>query len=206
MRKKNFLNKVLQNTSCPQGFWGRMILRGMNCFHASLANRGMKQVEWQPNWNVLDIGCGGGGDLERLFNFFPKRNIYGLNLSEESVLFAPKDNSKDLEKKIFIQQGNVCSLPYEDGFFNAITAFETVYFWSPVNIALSEVARVLREGGCFLISLEASDPELGKMWTERIDGMVVYTPAELEERLHEVGFSSIRTIRKKEEIHIIAYK
>ena len=42
MRKKNFLNKVLQNTSCPQGFWGRMILRGMNCFHASLANRGMK--------------------------------------------------------------------------------------------------------------------------------------------------------------------
>ena len=41
MRKKNFLNKVLQNTSCPQGFWGRMILRGMNCFHASLANRGM---------------------------------------------------------------------------------------------------------------------------------------------------------------------
>ena len=56
------------------------------------------------------------------------------------------------------------------GFFNAITAFETVYFWSPVNIALSEVARVLREGGCFLISLEASDPELEKMWTERIDG------------------------------------
>ena len=32
------------------------------------------------------------------------------------------------------------------------------------------------------------------------------TPAELEERLHEAGFSSIRTIRKKEEIHIIAYK
>ena len=182
MGKKNFLNKVLQNTSCPQGFWGRMILRGMNRFHASLANRGMKQVE-----------C-------------PKGNIYGIDLSEESVSFAQKYNEKDLNKRCFIQQGNVCSLPYEDGFFNAITAFETVYFWSPVNIALSEVARVLREGGCFLISLEASDPELGKMWTERIDGMVVYTPAELEERLHEAGFSSIRTIRKKEEIHIIAYK
>ena len=105
-----------------------------------------------------------------------------------SVSFAQKYNEKDLNKRCFIQQGNVCSLPYEDGFFNAITAFETVYFWSPVNIALSEVARVLREGGCFLISLEASDPELGKMWTERIDGMVVYTPAELEERLHEAGF------------------
>lgn len=206
MRKKNFLNKVLQNTSCPQGFWGRMILRGMNCFHASLANRGMKHVEWQPNWNVLDIGCGGGANLKRLLNLCPKGNIYGIDLSEESVSFAQKYNEKDLNKRCFIQQGNVCSLPYEDGLFDAITAFETVYFWSPVKTALAEVARVLRKGGCFLISLEASDPELGKMWTERIDGMVVYTPAELEERLHEAGFSSIRTIRKKEEIHIIAYK
>ena len=85
MKKENFLNKVLQNTSCPQGFWGRMILRGMNRFHASLANRGMKQVEWQPEWNVLDIGCGGGANLKRLLNLCPKGNIYGIDLSEESV-------------------------------------------------------------------------------------------------------------------------
>lgn len=50
MRKKNILNKILQNAGCPQGFWGRLILRGMNCFHASLAHRGMRQVEWQPEW------------------------------------------------------------------------------------------------------------------------------------------------------------
>ena len=97
-------------------------------------------------------------------------------------------------------------MPYKEGAFDAVTAFETVYFWSPVDKALSEVARVLRKGGCFLISLEASDPEQGKMWTERIDGMVVYTPTELEERLYEAGFSSIRTIRKKDEIHIISHK
>ena len=97
-------------------------------------------------------------------------------------------------------------MPYEDGFFNAITAFETVYFWSPVDKALSEVARVLRKGGCFLISLEASDPEQGKMWTERIDGLVVYTADELKQLLFEAGFSSVKTIHKKEELHIIAHK
>lgn len=105
MRKKNFLNKVLQNTSCPQGFWGRMILRGMNCFHASLANRGMKQVEWQPNWNVLDIGCGGGANLKRLLNLCPKGNIYGIDLSEESVSFAQKYNEKDLNKDVSYNKG-----------------------------------------------------------------------------------------------------
>ena len=48
MRNKHLLNSILQNTSCPKGFWGRMILWGMNRFHASLARRGMKQVNWQP--------------------------------------------------------------------------------------------------------------------------------------------------------------
>ena len=102
MRKKNFLNKVLQNTSCPQGFWGRMILRGMNCFHASLANRGMKQVEWQPNWNVLDIGCGGGGEFESFFYLFPEGNIYWRDLSEESGLFGQKDKEKNFNKRCII--------------------------------------------------------------------------------------------------------
>lgn len=97
-------------------------------------------------------------------------------------------------------------MPYKEEAFDAVTAFETVYFWSPVNRALSEVVRVLRKGGCFLISLEASDPELGKMWTERIDGMVVYTADELKQLLFEAGFSSVKTIRKKEELHIIAHK
>jgi 2-polyprenyl-3-methyl-5-hydroxy-6-metoxy-1,4-benzoquinol methylase len=105
MGKRNFLNKVLQNTSCPQGFWGRMILRGMNCFHASLANRGMKQVKWQPEWNVLDIGCGGGANLKCLLNLCPKGNIYGIDLSEESVSFAQKYNTKDLGKDVSYNKG-----------------------------------------------------------------------------------------------------
>ena len=72
MRNKHLLNSILQNTSCPKGFWGRMILWGMNRFHASLARRGMKQVNWQPQWTVLDIGCGGGANLNRLLKQCPQ--------------------------------------------------------------------------------------------------------------------------------------
>ena len=176
MRNKHLLNSILQNTSCPKGFWGRMILWGMNRFHASLARRGMKQVNWQPQWTVLDIGCGGGANLNRLL------------------------------KQCFIQQGSVCSLPYKDGTFDAVTAFETVYFWSPIEIALAEVVRVLRKGGCFLVGLEASSPELGKMWTERIKGMVVYTAGDLKDLLIEAGFSTIQVVHNKEEMYIIARK
>lgn len=178
----------------------------MNRFHASLARRGMKQVNWQPQWTVLDIGCGGGANLNRLLKQCPQGKVYGIDLSEESVVFASKYNVKELNKRCFIQQGSVCSLPYKDGTFDAVTAFETVYFWSPIEIALAEVVRVLRKGGCFLIGLEASSPELGKMWTERIKGMVVYTAGDLKDLLIEAGFSTIQVVHNKEEMYIIARK
>lgn len=183
-----------------------MILRGMNRFHASLAHRGMKQVEWQPDWTVLDIGCGGGANLKHLLKLCPQGRIYGMDLSEESVAFAKKYNAGYLDRRCFIRQGDVCFLPYGDGLFDAVTAFETVYFWSPVKTALAEVARVLRKGGCFLISLETSDPKTSEMWTKRIAGMTVYTSGNLKQLLLEAGFSSVKTINEKEELHIIAYK
>lgn len=115
MKKNSFLNDILQNTSCPQGFWGRMILRGMNCFHASLARRGMKQVDWRPEWNVLDIGCGGGANVKRLLKLCPQGKVYGMDLSEESVAFARRHNAGELDRRCFIRQGDVCSLPTGTG-------------------------------------------------------------------------------------------
>ena len=63
-----------------------------------------------------------------------------MDLSEESVAFARRHNAGELDRRCFIQQGDVCSLPYGDGAFDAVTAFETVYFWSSVSKALAEVS------------------------------------------------------------------
>ena len=56
MKNKFLVNKLLQNTQNPQGFLGKMMLFGMNCGHARLAEWGMSHLEWQANWVVLDIG------------------------------------------------------------------------------------------------------------------------------------------------------
>lgn len=205
MKKNSFLNDILQNTSCPQGFWGRMILRGMNCFHASLAHRGMKQVDWRPEWNVLDIGCGGGANVKRLLKLCPQGKVYGMDLSEESVAFARRHNAENWTADV--SYSRAMSAP-------CLTGTGPSMPLRPSRPSISGLPSARRwpksprdpEGGCFLISLEASDPELGKAWTERIKGMTVYGAEELKQLLSQAGFSDIRVIQKKEELHIVAHK
>jgi hypothetical protein len=45
---------------------GRAMLKFMNLCHAPLTNWGLKHIDIQDGWTMLDIGCGGGATLQRL--------------------------------------------------------------------------------------------------------------------------------------------
>ena len=197
-----------QNAADPgQHLLGRLFLRGMNLMHRPGARWALGFFPLEGVRMLLDAGCGGGRTIRTLLRRAPGVKLYGLDRSEASVEMARRLNRRAIAAgRAAVSQGDVRLLPYADGFFDAVTAFETVYFWSSVSKALAEVFRVIRKGGCFLISLEASDPELGKAWTERIKGMTVYGAEELKQLLSQAGFSDIRVIQKKEELHIIAHK
>lgn len=206
MEKKSFINVILQNTRKPEGFFGRLILRGMNTGHAPLARWGMSHLDWQPDWNVLDIGCGGGANLAQILKRCPSGKAYGVDLSPESVKFARKKNKKHLNTRCFVEQGNASQLPYPDKMFHAVSAFETVYFWEDLHSSFTEISRVLKEGGFFLICCEISDPS-NDMWSSRIQGMVIHPAGELKETLARCGFSGITIYKgKKEELCIVAQK
>ena len=107
MNKRGFVSRILQNFRKPEGFFGRMILWGMNTGHASLAQWGMSCLQWQPEWSVLDIGCGGGANLLQILQRCPQGKAYGIDISSESVTFARKKNKKYLGTRCFIEQGGV---------------------------------------------------------------------------------------------------
>lgn len=206
MKKKSIINRILQNTRKPNGFFGRLILRGMNQGHAGLSKWGMSCLTWRPEWSVLDVGCGGGANLAQLLKRCPDGKVFGVDFSAESVAFAQKKNKKVLGTRCFVEQGSADELPYEDGKFNAVTAFETVYFWGDLHRAFSEVARVLKADGYFLICCEMSDPD-NEMWSSRIDGMVVHSAEELDSILSKTGFTNTAIYRQKEEhLCIVAQK
>ena len=189
------MKRLFTNCACPKGLMGRAMLRFMNLCHAPLTNWGLNLVGIQDGWTMLDIGCGGGATLRRLLKRSKGAKVYGIDISEESVVKAKKVNIDVLDKQVFIAQGSAENLPYADGMFDLVTAVETVYFWPRLPHCLQEVRRVLKSGGRFAIMVEVVDA--GSMWTNVVERMTAYSPDELQEMLDEAGFVETEIHRKK---------
>lgn len=186
---------------------GRLFLRGMNFMHRSGARWALGFFPLDGVHTLLDVGCGGGRTIRMMSRCAPQAVFYGIDRSEASVHMARRLNRRaEAADRVDVRLGDVCILPYEPGTFEAVTAFETVYFWQPLGDGLREVSCVLKPGGRFLIMCEASDPVKARRWTDLIDGMTAYTPEELERSLLAAGFRSVEIHRSGERMCLVAVK
>ncbi len=189
------IKSLFTNCAHPKGRMGRAMLKFMNLCHAPLTNWGLNLVGIQDDWTMLDIGCGGGATLRRLLKRSKNSIVYGIDISEESVVKAIKVNADVIDKQVFVQQGSAAELPYEDRKFDLVTAVETVYFWPNLSRCLQEVHRVLKPSGRFAIMVEVIDTN--SKWTSVVDGMTAYTPEQLKALLDDAGFTQTEIHRKK---------
>ena len=188
---KSFFNQCAR----PEGTLGRAMLCFMNYTHAPLTNWGLKLVNVQDGWTMLDVGCGGGFTIRRLLKRSKDAQVYGIDISEESVTKARQVNAEVLDKQVYVTQGSAEQLPYNDEMFDLVTAVETVYFWPNLPDCLQEVRRVLKPGGKFAIMVEVVDSD--SKWTSIVDGMTAYTPEQLKTLLDDAGFIQTEIHRKK---------
>ena len=191
----NILKSFFSQCARPKGALGRVMLSFMNYTHAPLTNWGLKLVNVQDGWTMLDVGCGGGFTIRRLLKRSQDAQVYGIDISEESVAKAKKVNAEVLDKQVFVTLGSAEKLPYEDGKFNLVTAVETVYFWPNLPNCLQEVRRVLKSGGKFAILVEVVDSD--SKWTNVVEGMTAYSPEDLKKLLDEAGLTQKEIHRKK---------
>ena len=200
------LSKIFSNTRKPEGFWGRMMVAGMNGgSHAAMASWGLDFSGVPAEGEILDIGCGGGANLQRLMQRSLKGKVTGLDYSPVSVEKSRKVNAEAIAQgRCKVLEASVSSLPFNDDTFVMATAFETVYFWPEIENSFTEVKRVLVPGGKFLIVNE-DDGLSGKneKWEKMIEGMHTYTPDELKKHLATAGFRDI-TVKRDETKHWLA--
>lgn len=106
---------------------------------------------------VLDIATG-TGDLAINLTKTGAKKIVGLDLSEGMLAVGRKKISeKKLSKQIQMVQGDSEALPFEDSSFDAITVAFGVRNFEDLEKGLSEIYRVLKPGGIFVV-LETSVP------------------------------------------------
>ena len=195
-----------ENTRKPVGLGGKVMVSMMNLGHTPVATWGLEFLCLSPDAKVLDCGCGGGSNIKRLLKSCPRGIVKGIDYSPVSVEKARKVNHAAIaEERCSVLQGSVADMIFADASFEAVTAFETVYFWPALPQCFREIYRVLKPGGTFLICNESNgDTDKDEKWTEIIGGMVIYKSGELKAYLEQAGFHDVQIHKKKNWLCITA--
>ena len=120
----------LENTRSPAGLGGKLMVRMMNVGHRALARWGLRFLLLSADAKVLDCGCGGGANIRRLLKKCPQGIVKGVDISDVSVTTARRVNRSAIaDGRCAVWQGSVDELIFAADWFDAVTAFETVYFW-----------------------------------------------------------------------------
>ncbi|MBQ6331830.1 MAG: class I SAM-dependent methyltransferase [Clostridia bacterium] len=189
--------KYVNQTRKPEGFLGKLMIGGMNGGHAKLADWGMGHLNGVTPAGIVELGCGGGRNANALLKRYPDAKLTAVDYSALSVE-KTKEYNKDLiaAGRCTVLQGDVKKLPFADGSFDLATAFETVYFWPGLIPCFTEVCRVLKPGGTFLICNESDGTdETGLKFEKIIDGTKCHTVEELSAALKTAGFSGVAVDR-----------
>lgn len=97
---------------------------------------------------VLDVGCGHGRSLGALAARAPKGQVTGIDPSRLMIDIAMQRNRRRVKAgRVRVLTAAVESLPFPDGAFDKALCVHVVYFWSDLDAALAEIARVLKPGG-----------------------------------------------------------
>lgn len=182
----------------PHGDEGILVIEEMNDEHRYIGDFALECVDVDENAKVIDLGCGGGVNIERFLEL-TKNNVDGLDYSDVAVAQSIKRNQKAVdEKRCNVICSDVTDIPIEDDSYDLATAFSTIFFWPNLAETFKEVLRIVKPGGEFMIAqgTDGTNP-MDEEWIDTIKGINVYTADELESYLLEAGFKSVEIFKKE---------
>lgn len=147
---------TLNQVRKPSKWVGRLFLWMMNHSHSALTDWGLRHVQIEKNFTILDVGCGGGRTIQKLASLAPEGTVYGVDYADGSVA-ASRAKSAHLiaAGRVEINQASVSRLPFPADQFNLVSAVETQYYWPELVKDMQEILRVLKPGGKLIVIAES---------------------------------------------------
>ena len=138
------------NCPCLREKAVKAMYKGMNLMTIPLSRWGLSHVEIHDDADILDIGCGGGRNIQRLLRAAPKGHVTGIDPSETAVSMSFALNREAIaDGRCDVYEGTADILPFGDNRFDLVMASETMYFWKNPDECVREILRVLKPGGIF---------------------------------------------------------
>jgi ubiquinone/menaquinone biosynthesis C-methylase UbiE len=105
-------------------------------------------VTGQKRGVCIDLGSGPGMLGIALAQAAPEMQIVSFDFSGDSQEIAKENiHEAGLEERIRLANGDVHSMPFEDGYANLIVSRGSMFFWDNLRSAFEEIFRVLAPGG-----------------------------------------------------------
>ena len=103
-------------------------------------------MDLRPGMRVLDLGCG------RAYSSMFLAREFGVQVWAADLWIPPTENfrrvlAEGLEGSVFPLHAEAHTLPFAEGFFDAIVSMDAYHYFGTDNLYLSYVLKFLRAGG-----------------------------------------------------------
>jgi demethylmenaquinone methyltransferase/2-methoxy-6-polyprenyl-1,4-benzoquinol methylase len=146
----------------------------------------------KPGERILDIGAGDCSKAARVLQASDGAEVYAVDPNEKRIAAAKRERPQ-----VKSSVANAESLPFPDSHFDKAYSTMALHHFADLDRALSEVTRVLKPGGSYVVvEVEPGSPLgrlfrfFGKLFGER---MQIMTEGQLLSRLE--GAAGLRVTR-----------
>ena len=159
--------------------------RGMRSIARSLLDA---ELPDSVSRNILDAGCGSGGNLKFLEHYSNGGSVIGMDVASDALQFCQLAGANRLV------QASATALPFPSTYFDVVTSFDVLVQIPGANSdtnALQEMFRVLKPGGTTFVRVAAFE-WMRAGHDEAMNTQRRYSVWEVRQRMEEAGFEIVR--------------
>lgn len=181
---------MLTSVGLPSGPLGWVATWQMAFEHRRAYATMARELDLQPDDDLLDVGCGSAAFLER--HAAHVRHVAGLDASGIPVGMARRRLADRIAAGTAeIVLGDAMAMPWPDDRFGVVTSYVLLEYVPDPLKALSEMHRVLRPGGRAVLSLGFPLKDASLSGTKNAWGLWRWSEADARRLMEEAGFGDV---------------